>query len=210
MRVLSDRLYMHLDSVWKHKEIEKIDVISREKMEDMWHLVISALYGVSTWGKGEDSESYSSANMMMNLAWWRLFSDMWDKLPLPVDARLTQVLDQLMINITSTTRASRYINHIGVYFLQHILIENSDLLFIKTKFKMEKVHTMLLKIASMGETFYFFEPNNRSLESKHATVYLNMYNLIGIQNACGSGSINPSLGEIYKNKQFLEKKKYSN
>ena len=75
---------------------------------------------------------------------------------------------------------------------------------------MDKIHSLLLKIASMGETFYFFEPNNLKPDSSHAQLYLNMYNMVGMQQATKSGNVNPSLGEIYQNKKFLEKKKYSN
>lgn len=74
---------------------------------------------------------------------------------------------------------------------------------------MEKVYSTLTQSASMGDTFYFFEPNNTKPDSKHAHIYLNIYNLLGIQTAAQQGQINPSLAEIYKNKKFLEKKKYS-
>lgn len=117
MRVLSDRLFMHLDSIWKRKEAEVIDSVAREEMVNMWHLAVSSLYGVSTWGKGiHKNDGYNASNMMMNIAWWRLFSDNWDKIETP-RTDLCEVLDRLLVSVISTKQASRYINHIGVYFL---------------------------------------------------------------------------------------------
>jgi hypothetical protein len=118
MRVLSDRLVIHLDSIFKHKEKQNIDVIDRESMLNMWHLAISSLYGVAAWGRGTDDESeYNSSNMMMNIAWWRVFSDNWDKIKQPSDMGLAKILDTLLTNTISSPKVSRYINHIGVYFL---------------------------------------------------------------------------------------------
>lgn len=210
MRVLSDKLFMHLDSVWRQKDYEKTDVLAKEEITDLWTESISCLYGAVAWGKSNDASSSSAVNMVANVAWWRLFCEFWSKIPLSADKNTTKVLDILLTNLINSSNVSRFVNHVGVFFLQHILIENGETTFVKEKYGMEKIFNQLAETASTGETFQFFDTNKSNKYPGYMAFYLNMYNIMGIQRATSSGQINNQIFEIYKNKGFLDKKNYSN